>query len=170
MSSTNPMDGKENIDDSESIASDESLDEIAGKFILHCSHIHSIVLWCYISWFLDYDEFEFDHRRAQCVSDMKELEIQFSRLKEQLIYERNNLIDKKLKEIEDENAEEFVVPLKKLEMNMDFKIKLTSKLFCFWKTSPVSKPVVNGSLIYMFVYTKAICRDGKIFLEWAFLV
>jgi hypothetical protein len=62
---------------------------------------------------------------------MKELEIQFSRLKEQLIYERNNLIDKKLKEIEDENAEEFVVPLKKLEMNMDFKIKLTSKLFCF---------------------------------------
>lgn len=104
MSSTNAMDAKENIDDSESIASDESLDEIT-----------------------DYDEFEFDHRRAQCVSDMKELEQQFAKLKEQLISERNSLIDKKLEEIEAESAEEFVVPLKKLEMNMDFKIKLTSQ-------------------------------------------
>lgn len=111
MSSTNAMDTKENIDDSESIASDESLDEIT-----------------------DYDEFEFDHRRAQCVSDMKELEQQFAKLKEQLISERNSLIDQKLEEIEAETAEEFVVPLKKLEMNMDFKIKLTTLMRDYrWK-------------------------------------
>jgi len=62
---------------------------------------------------------------------MKSLELQFSKLKEELIKEKNNEVEKKLKEIEDETAEEFLVPLKKLQMNMDFKIKLTSKTSFF---------------------------------------
>jgi hypothetical protein len=57
---------------------------------------------------------------------MKELETHFTKLKEELINERNCMVDKKLKEIEDETAEEFVIPLKKLQMNLDFKINLSS--------------------------------------------
>ena len=58
---------------------------------------------------------------------MKELELQYSKLKEELINERNKMVNKKLKEIEDETAEEFTKPLKQMQMNIDFKIKLTSK-------------------------------------------
>lgn len=101
---------KENIEDSESIASDDS-EEMT-----------------------EYEEFEFEHRRSTCVANMKELEVQFAKLKEQLIAERNSLVDKKLDEIEDETAEEFVIPLKKLQMNMDFKIKLTTLMRDYrWK-------------------------------------
>ncbi len=57
--------------------------------------------------------------------------VQFAKLKEELIREKNNEVEKKLKEIEDETAEEFVVPLKKLQMNMDFKIRLTSRHLVF---------------------------------------
>jgi len=104
------MDSKENIDDSESIASDES-EEMT-----------------------EVDEFEADHRRASCVADMKDLEAKFSKLKEELINERNCMVDKKLDEIENETAEEFAVPLKKLQMNLDFKIKLTTLMRDYrWK-------------------------------------
>lgn len=102
MSNINAMDSKENIDDSESIASDES-EEMT-----------------------EVDESECDIRRATCVADLKLHEIQFAKLKEELIYERNNLINKKLQEIENESAEEFVVPLRKLQQNMDHKIKLAT--------------------------------------------
>lgn len=104
------MDSKENIDDSESIASDES-EEMT-----------------------EVDEFEFDHRRAACVANMKDLEAKFSKLKEELINERNSMIDSKLDEIENETADEFAVPLKKLQMNLDFKIKLTTLMRDYrWK-------------------------------------
>lgn len=110
MSSVNAVEHKENIDDSESIASDDS-EEMT-----------------------EYEEFEFDHRRSACVANMKELELQFAKLKEQLIAERNSLVDNKLEEIENETAEEFLVPLKKLQMNMDFKIKLTTLMRDYrWK-------------------------------------
>jgi len=69
------------------------------------------------------DEDEFERRRAQCQMDMRELEAQFYRLKDELIKEKQLLVDQKLKEIEDETAEEFAVPLQKLQLNMDNKIK-----------------------------------------------
>ena len=74
------------------------------------------------------DEDEFDSRRAECVSDMKELESQFMKLKEELVNEKLLLIDQKLKEIEDESAEEYTVPCQKLKQNMELKLKLTSTI------------------------------------------
>lgn len=104
------MDAKENNnnnnhnDDSESIGSDESEDMI------------------------EVDEDEFDRRRVECSSDMKELENLFNKLKEALISEKQALIEQKLREIEDETAEEFTVPLMKLKQNMEVKIKLACLL------------------------------------------
>jgi hypothetical protein len=98
-----------NNDDSESIASDESEEMI------------------------EVDEDEFDSRRAICIADMKELETQFLKLKEELIYEKQMLIEQKLKEIEDETAEEYTTPSLKLKQNMEIKIKLTSKTLLFVK-------------------------------------
>ncbi len=89
-------------------------------------------MFCFFSYLIyeikEIDEDEFDQRRAVCLADMKDLEAQFAKLKEELINERNLLVDKKLKEIEEETADEFVIPLKKLQMSMDFKINFTSKL------------------------------------------
>ena len=67
--------------------------------------------------------------RASRVTVMKELEFQFSKLKEMYINERQTLIDQKLKEIEEETSEEFTTQLQKLKQNMDVKIKLASKKF-----------------------------------------
>jgi hypothetical protein len=58
---------------------------------------------------------------------MKELELQFAKLKEELINEKQVLVDQKLKEIEDETAEEFTGQLQKLKNNMDTKIRLASR-------------------------------------------
>jgi len=74
------------------------------------------------------DEDEFDSRRAICVSDMKDLELQFLKLKEDLINEKQMLIDQKLKEIEEESAEEYTHPSHKLKQNMEIKIKLATLL------------------------------------------
>jgi hypothetical protein len=62
---------------------------------------------------------------------MKELEFQFSKLKEMYINERQTLIDQKLKEIEEETSEEFTTQLQKLKQNMDVKIKLASREICW---------------------------------------
>ena len=59
---------------------------------------------------------------------MKELEAQFLKLKEEYINEKQLLIDQKLKEIEEETAEEFVIPLQKFKQNMDMRLNLTSNL------------------------------------------
>jgi breast cancer metastasis-suppressor 1 and related proteins len=93
---------REEREDRESIASDES-DEM-----------------------IEFDETEFDQRRSLLLVDMKQLESQFLQLKEELINEKQQLVNNKLKEIEDETAEEFTIPLKKLEQNMDIKIKLAT--------------------------------------------
>jgi hypothetical protein len=57
---------------------------------------------------------------------MKELETQFMKLKEELLNEKLLLIDQKLKEIDDETAEEYTIPCQKLKQNMELKLKLTS--------------------------------------------
>lgn len=90
-----------NNDDTESNASDESFESEA-------------------------DEDEFDRRRAACVADMRELEAQFLKLKEEYIVGKQMLIDQKLKEIEEETAEEFVLPLQKFKQNMDMRLNLTN--------------------------------------------
>ncbi len=59
---------------------------------------------------------------------MKELETQFLKLKEELLNEKQNLIDQKLKEIEEEKADEYVIPMQNLKANMEFKVKLARKL------------------------------------------
>ncbi len=59
---------------------------------------------------------------------MKELELQFAKLKEELINEKQMLVDQKLKEIEEETAEEFTGQLQKLKNNMDNKIRLACKI------------------------------------------
>lgn len=98
------LDPKEKDDDSESTGSDESEDMI------------------------EVDEDEFERRRADCLSDMKELETLFNKLKETLIAEKQILVEQKLKEIDDETAEEYTVPLQKLKQNMEIKIKLACLL------------------------------------------
>ena len=59
---------------------------------------------------------------------MKELELQFAKLKEELINEKQMLVDQKLKEIEEETAEEFTGQLQKLKNNRDNKIRLACKI------------------------------------------
>ncbi|CAF0852422.1 unnamed protein product [Brachionus calyciflorus] len=95
---------KDNMDDSESVNSDESEEAI------------------------EVDEDEYDRRRATIQSDMKELEMLFTKLKEALISEKQILIDQKLKEIEEETAEEFTVPFQKLKQNMEVRINLAELL------------------------------------------
>ena len=49
-----------------------------------------------------------------------------------MISEKQILVEQKLKEIEEETAEEYTIPLQKLKQNMEIKIKLTSEtLFVF---------------------------------------
>lgn len=48
----------------------------------------------------------------------------FAKLKETLIFERQVLVEQKLREIEDETAEEFTSPLQKLKQNMEVRINL----------------------------------------------
>lgn len=48
----------------------------------------------------------------------------FAKLKDALIFERQVLIDQKLKEIEDETAEEFTSPFQRLKQNMEVRINL----------------------------------------------
>ena len=57
---------------------------------------------------------------------MKELEQQFIKLKEEYIAQRFKVVDQKLKETEDETAEEFKIPLNKLEKNLEFKTNFSS--------------------------------------------
>ena len=61
------------------------------------------------------------------MAHLKDLEMHFARLKDELIAQRFKEVDQKLKEIEDESADEFRNPLKKLEMNMEFKTNFSSK-------------------------------------------
>ena len=60
---------------------------------------------------------------------MKDLEQQYGKLKEEYIDERFKVVDQKLKEIEEETAEEFIKPLKQLQMNMEFKTNFSSLFF-----------------------------------------
>ena len=61
------------------------------------------------------------------MAHLKDLEMHFARLKDELIAQRFKEVDQKLKEIEDESADEFRNPLKKIEMNMEFKTNFSSK-------------------------------------------
>lgn len=78
------------------------------------------------------DEDECERRRADCLTDMRELEFLFVKLKDALIQEKQMLIDHKLREIEDETAEEFTQPLFKMKQNMEIKIRLASIFILFY--------------------------------------
>lgn len=74
------------------------------------------------------DEEESEKRRAECVSNMKELENQFLKLKEELIQEKLSLVEKKLQEIDNGTAKEYTIPLTQLKENMDMRISIASKV------------------------------------------
>jgi hypothetical protein len=123
MSNLDPKYAKD--DDSESIGSDESEDMIGNfKLISQVKKFHKLLIDNKLT---EVDEDEFDRRRIACTNDMKELENLFSKLKEALINEKQILIEQKLKEIDEETAEEFTIPLQKLKQNMEIKIKLACK-------------------------------------------
>lgn len=60
------------------------------------------------------DEEECETRRSECLDDMIDLEKQFSFLKEQLYRERITQIEKKLQEVMNEQATEYLAPLAEL--------------------------------------------------------
>lgn len=55
----------------------------------------------------------------------------FAKLKDALIFERQVLVEQKLREIEDETAEEFTSPLQKLKQNMEVRINLAGNVIIF---------------------------------------
>lgn len=92
---------------------------------------------------LEVDEDECDLIKAKYLAHMKELETHFSRLKDELISQRFKEVDQKLKEIEEESADEFRNPLKKLEMNMQFKTNFSSKCSFLCNESKINFSYVN---------------------------
>lgn len=72
------------------------------------------------------DEAESERRRAACLADMRELESLFVRLKEALIKEKQCLVETKMREIEDETAEEFTSAVAKMQQNMEMRLRLAS--------------------------------------------
>lgn len=74
------------------------------------------------------DDAECERRRLACLADMRELEQLFGRLKEALFKEKQCLIEAKLREIEDENADEFTHTVFKMKQNMEMRIRLASMI------------------------------------------
>jgi breast cancer metastasis-suppressor 1-like protein len=62
-----------------------------------------------------YDEVEAERRKVDCLDDMQFLEQQFSDLKELLFHEKVREIDERMKHISEEQAEEYLQPLRELE-------------------------------------------------------
>lgn len=74
------------------------------------------------------DEAEAEERRAQYLTDMGELENQFSDLKEQLYKERIEQIEKQLEQVTHNEANEYTGPLKRLEDNHHIRIDVCTNL------------------------------------------
>lgn len=96
------MDYKDNQEDSESVISDESEEDS------------------------EIDEESSENRRIECINEMKELESQYNKLKDDLVQAKLNMIEKKLVEIENETAKDYTIPLLKLKENMEMKINIAT--------------------------------------------
>jgi hypothetical protein len=81
-----------------------------------------------IAFETEIDEEQTESRRLECMTTIKDLEVQFSKLKDELIQEKLRLIETKLRDIENETAREFQVPINKLKENLDLKLNILGLL------------------------------------------
>ncbi|XP_061424413.1 breast cancer metastasis-suppressor 1-like protein [Lethenteron reissneri] len=80
----------------------------------------------------DMNEEDYERRRTECLSEMSDLERQFSDLKEQLYRERISQVDAKLEEVKTGKASEYLEPLASLQQNMQIRTEVAGvyKEFC----------------------------------------
>ncbi|XP_006893477.1 PREDICTED: breast cancer metastasis-suppressor 1 [Elephantulus edwardii] len=78
------------------------------------------------------DDEDYERRRSECVSEMLDLEKQFSELKEKLFRERLSQLRLRLEEVEAERAPEYTEPLGGLQQNLKIRIQVAGiyKSFC----------------------------------------
>ncbi|XP_015110379.1 breast cancer metastasis-suppressor 1-like protein [Diachasma alloeum] len=74
------------------------------------------------------DEDDNERRRIECQEKVDVLERQFVLLKEQLYHEQMTQLNQKVQEIEDETAEEYSVPLMRLQEKMETKMEVAEVL------------------------------------------
>ncbi|XP_011302871.1 breast cancer metastasis-suppressor 1-like protein [Fopius arisanus] len=74
------------------------------------------------------DEDDYERRRNQCQENVDDLERQFVLLKEQLYREQISQLNAKVREIEEETAEEYAVPLLHLQERMQTRIEVAEIL------------------------------------------
>uniref|UniRef100_A0A8C4X0G8 BRMS1 like transcriptional repressor n=1 Tax=Eptatretus burgeri TaxID=7764 RepID=A0A8C4X0G8_EPTBU len=72
----------------------------------------------------DMNDEDYERRRTECLSEMSDLEKQFSDLKEQLYRERISQVDSKLEEVRAGKALEYLEPLAALQRNMQTHIEV----------------------------------------------
>uniref|UniRef100_UPI00358E8ED9 breast cancer metastasis-suppressor 1-like protein n=1 Tax=Myxine glutinosa TaxID=7769 RepID=UPI00358E8ED9 len=72
----------------------------------------------------DMNDEDYERRRTECLSEMSDLEKQFSDLKEQLYRERISQVDAKLEEVRAGKALEYLDPLAALQRNMQTHIEV----------------------------------------------
>ncbi|XP_054758827.1 breast cancer metastasis-suppressor 1-like protein [Lytechinus pictus] len=76
----------------------------------------------------EYDEFDCDRRRTECMEDMNDLESQFTSLRDQLYSERLEQIEFKLNDVKLEAAHEYLTPLHELDQMKSRKLRIASVL------------------------------------------
>ncbi|XP_057585687.1 breast cancer metastasis-suppressor 1 isoform X5 [Hippopotamus amphibius kiboko] len=78
------------------------------------------------------DDEDYERRRSECVSEMLDLEKQFSELKEKLFRERLSQLRVRLEEVGAERAPEYIEPLGGLQRSLKIRIQVAGiyKGFC----------------------------------------
>ncbi|XP_053417582.1 breast cancer metastasis-suppressor 1 isoform X2 [Nycticebus coucang] len=78
------------------------------------------------------DDEDYERRRSECVSEMQDLEKQFSELKEKLFRERLSQLRLRLEEVGAERAPEYTEPLGGLQRSLKIRIQVAGiyKGFC----------------------------------------
>lgn len=75
-----------------------------------------------------YDGDLIDRRKVDCLNDIQFLEQQFVDLKERLYHERIVDIDQKIQHIQDETAQEYLIPLKELDEAFQSRLETVALL------------------------------------------
>ncbi|MCL4126882.1 UNVERIFIED_CONTAM: hypothetical protein GTU68_021732, partial [Idotea baltica] len=78
--------------------------------------------------YTELDEEECERRRSEFLSDLNDLENQFSQLREQLYQERVTQVEIKLEEVKEEEASEYVIPLEELSEALQVRLEVTGIL------------------------------------------
>ncbi|ESO13210.1 hypothetical protein HELRODRAFT_143676, partial [Helobdella robusta] len=85
------------------------------------------------------DEFENERRRTDCIKLMSDLENQFVRLKEHLFRDKSSQVSKKLEEVKNGTAKEYIEPLSRLEGNLKIKLQIAEVKFELQKKNLLNK-------------------------------